>query len=80
MSEWQEIVQQRPPNIDEAIPCLRKALERRQVLQPVLPHRPGTQVLLRKRRFGRIEIEGLGGMSAVQGKTMARLKEAVQPF
>ena len=33
-----------------------------------------------KRRFGRIEIEGIGGMSAVQGKTLARLKEAVQPF
>ncbi|HEX5719693.1 MAG TPA: DUF5995 family protein [Thermoanaerobaculia bacterium] len=36
--------------------------------------------LLRKRRFGRIEIEGIGGMSAVQGKTATRLKEAVQPF
>jgi len=36
--------------------------------------------LLRKRRFGRIEIEGIGGMSAVQGKSVARLKEAVQPF
>jgi len=36
--------------------------------------------LLRKRRFGRIEIEGIGGMSAVQGKTVTRLKEAVQPF
>lgn len=36
--------------------------------------------LLRRRRFGRIELEGIGGMAAVPGKTSARLKEAVQPF
>lgn len=36
--------------------------------------------LLRKRRFGRIELEGIGGMAAASGKVMARLKESVQPF
>ena len=35
--------------------------------------------LLRKRRFGRIELEGVGGMAA-QAKPPERLKEAVQPF
>lgn len=35
--------------------------------------------LLRKRRFGRIELEGIGGMAA-QKKLPERLKEAVQPF
>lgn len=36
--------------------------------------------LLRRRRFGRIEIEGIGGIAAVAKKPPARLKEAVQPF
>lgn len=36
--------------------------------------------LLRKRRFGGIQLEGIGGMAAVRSKTAARLKEAVQPF
>jgi hypothetical protein len=35
--------------------------------------------LLRKRRFGRIELEEIGGLAA-QAKPPARLKEAVQPF
>lgn len=36
--------------------------------------------LLRKRRFGRIEIEEIGGMAAAGRKPPARLKESVQPF
>ena len=36
--------------------------------------------LLRKRRFGRIQLEGVGGMAAASGKVTARLKESVQPF
>lgn len=32
--------------------------------------------LLRKRRFGRIELEGIGGLAAVPERTMARLKES----
>ena len=36
--------------------------------------------LLRKRRFGRIELEGIGGLAAVPGTTMPRLKDSVQPF
>lgn len=36
--------------------------------------------LLRKRRFGRIQLEEIGGMSAVPYQTVAPLKEAVQPF
>lgn len=36
--------------------------------------------LLRKRRFGRIEIEGIGGLAAVGNKSAVRLRELAQPF
>ena len=36
--------------------------------------------LLRKRRFGSIRLEGIGGMAAVRDRTAPVLKQAVQPF
>lgn len=117
MSDWQDIVQQRPKDVDEVLPCMRRALDyfharndyravflRAYYIITLEVHAAVHQLgdykeriivarrvfwqrviwffgrLLRKRRFGRIEIEEICGMAAVPGKTAARLKESVQPF